>query len=152
MAAKNETPGNRRLMVSTGVSVVLGILVGQMFDFENQGKLHFVSITGRGPMADAFVIVSVILMVVGALGMTSAIRAVILIILGTVLVLAPLVGPSIVAWLSPNARIDTQTRSSFLFLSMVEFIGACLLGSGLRRVLSHKQSRPSSPEVGTKSQ
>lgn len=135
-----------------GVSVVLGIVVGEMFDFENQGKLHFVSITGRGPVADAFVIVSVILMVLGALGMTTAIRTAILIILGTVLILAPLVGPSIVTWVSPNTKIDTQTRSSFLFLSIVEFIGACFLGSGLRRLLSHKHRRLSSPEPGAKSQ
>ena len=98
-------------------------------------------------VADTFVIVSVVLMVLGGLAMTSAIRPVILIILGAVLILAPLVGPSIVDQISPNTKIDAQTRSSFLFFSMVEFIGACFLGAGLGRLCSHKRRGLSSVEA-----
>jgi hypothetical protein len=54
---------NHRIFTSVGLSVVLGIGVGQLFDFEDPGKVHFVSITRQGTFADLGLIIAITAMI-----------------------------------------------------------------------------------------
>jgi hypothetical protein len=137
--SKEQEDRNQRVLTCLGLSVILGIVVAEAFDFQDTGKVHLVSLTGRGLVGDLLVIVVAILIVLGGARMTVSIRRGRLVLLGVLLLAVTLAGPSVLSHVSPNTKIDTRTPSSFLLLAALEFIGAILLGSGLRRLLLRKQ-------------
>jgi hypothetical protein len=138
--SKEQEDRNHWVLMCLGLSVVLGIVVAEAFDFQDAGKLHLVSLTGRGPLDDLLVIVAAVLIVLGGARMTVSIRPVRLVLLGVLLLVVTLAGPGALSYVLPNMKIDRRTPSSFLIFAALEFVGAILLGAGLRRLLLRKQS------------
>jgi hypothetical protein len=89
---------------------------------------------------DLLVIVAAVLIVLGGARMTVSIRPVRLVLLGVLLLVVTLAGPGALSYVLPNMKIDRRTPSSFLIFAALEFVGAILLGAGLRRLLLRKQS------------
>jgi drug/metabolite transporter (DMT)-like permease len=121
---------NQRILTCVGLSVVSGIVFGQLFDFQDVGGVRLVSLTGDGPVADLFLIVAAALTVLGGARMTVTLRPGALLILGVVLLVAALAGPTIFVHLDPRKKVSIP----FLPLAVLEFIGAAFLGTGLRRL------------------
>lgn len=139
---KNDSPAVRKLLLICMVmSAVFGIVIGEAFSYGSHGDLHLVSITGRGPLADGLAVLLVILILFGTLGKSTALRPIWRVILGAVLAVVPFVAPAILTRIAPGTKIDLQAGSAFLFLSIVEVLGACFLASGLLRQLSLKKER-----------
>jgi hypothetical protein len=123
------------------LSAVLGIVIGEVFNYSDQGKLHIVSFTGRGPLADGLAVLLIILIIFGAVGKGATFKPITLIILGAALALMPFLAPVILSLMFPHSTINTQTGSAFLFLSIVEVLGVCFLFSGVQRQLSLKKEQ-----------
>jgi hypothetical protein len=133
-------------LVCVGISVVLGVAVGQVFDFEHSNKLHLVSLTGHGPVADLLLIVAAILMVLGGARMTVTLRPGRLVFLGVILLTAAFASPTIVAHVSSGRRISV----AFLPLASIEFVGAALVGAGLRQMIWHDRKAARQERLETK--
>jgi hypothetical protein len=129
-----------------GISVVLGIVVGQVFDFEHSDKMHLVSLTGRGTLADLLLVAATILIVLGGARMSVTLRPSRLIFLGVVLLVAAFASPTIVAHISSGKRVSV----AFLPLAGLEFVGAALAGAGLRQLIWRDRTKPQSIEEGRK--
>jgi hypothetical protein len=134
------------VMACLGVSVVLGIVVGQFVDFEDFGKLHLVSLTGRGPLGDLVLIAAAILLVLGSARLTITLHPAGLMCVGVLILLGPFVGPAVFARASSNREISIP----FVPLAVLEFVGAALLGAGLQRIISPAGSRDHSGKEGNK--
>jgi hypothetical protein len=129
---------NQRILTCVGLSVVFGIVVGKVFDFQDLGGVRLVSLTGDGPVADLFLIVAAALTVLGGARMTVTVRPGALLILGVVLLVAALAGPTIFVHLEPGAKVSIP----FLPLAVLELVGAGFLGTGLRRLFSKDRTKP----------
>jgi hypothetical protein len=136
--ASDEPDLNQRILTSVGLSVVCGIVFGQLFDFQEVGGARLVSLTGDGPVADLFLIVAAALTVLGGARMTVTLRSGALLFLGVVLLVAALAGPTIFVHLQPGVKVSIP----FLPLAVLEFIGAAFLGSGLRRLFWKDRTTP----------
>ena len=149
---RREPPNQKDLnqwgFMCVGISVVLGIVVGQVFDFEHSDKMHLVSLTGRGPLADLLLIAATILMVLGGARMAVTLRPGRLIFLGVVLLVAAFASPTIVAHISSGKRVSV----AFLPLAGLEFVGAALAGAGLRQLIWRDRTKPQSIEEGRKAE
>ncbi len=139
---RDASATRRFLWLLMSLSAVLGIVVGQVFNYGKQGKSRIVSFTGRGPVADGLALFLIIFIVLGAVGKSATLKPITLIILGSALALVPFLTPVTLSVTSPHSTINTQTESSFLFLSIIEVLGACLLAYGLQRHLSLKKEQP----------
>jgi hypothetical protein len=139
---RREPPNQKDLnqwgFMCVGISVVLGIVVGQVFDFEHPDQMHVVSLTGRGPLADLLLIAATILLVLGGARMAVTLRPGSLILLGVVLLLAAFASPTIVARISSGKRVSV----AFLPLAGLEFVGAALAGAGLRQLIWRDRTKP----------
>ncbi len=133
---------NQRILTCVGLSVVCGIVFGQLFDFQDVGGVRLVSLTGDGPAADLFLIVAAVLTVLGGARMTVTLWPGALLILGVVLLVAALAGPTIFVHLEPGVKVSIP----FLPLAVLEFIGAAFLGTGLRRLFWKDRATPLSIE------
>ena len=60
MAMRREPPEqknrNQWMLTCVGVSVVLGVVIGHLVNFEALAELHLVSLTGVKPVADLLLI------------------------------------------------------------------------------------------------
>lgn len=140
---QRDVSARRRLLwLCVSLSAVLGMVVGEVFNYDNQGKLHIVSFTGRGPLADGLALLLITLIIFGVIGKSSTLKPITLIVLGAALALVPFSAPLILSLTSPHSTIDTQTGTPFLFFSIVEVLGACFVASGLQRQLSLKKEQP----------
>jgi hypothetical protein len=131
---KDVTPW---VLACVGVSVVIGIVVGQFFDTEHPGRLHLVSLTGQGPVADLLLVLAAVLVVLAGARMTVIVRPHWLIFLGLVLLATGFGGSSLVNRISP----DSHFSISFLPAAVTDFIGAVLVGSGLRRLIWREKNK-----------
>jgi hypothetical protein len=149
---QREPPNQRDInewgFMCVGISVVLGIVVGQVFDFENSDKMHLVSLTGRGPVADLLLIAATILMVVVGARIAVTLRPGRLMFLGVVLLVVAFASPTIVARISSGKRVSI----AFLPLAGLEFVGAALAGAGLRQLIWRDRTKPQSTEEGRKAE
>jgi hypothetical protein len=139
---------NQWVLTCLGVSVVLGVVVGQLVDFEDLGKLRLVSLTSRGPVVDLLLVVAAILLVVGGVRMTAIMRPAGLVSLGLVILVGTFAGPALVERSSPNTKMSIP----FVPLTVLEFVGAALLGAGLQRIIFPSEPKSPSGGEGTKSQ
>jgi hypothetical protein len=138
---RDDSATRKLLWLGMSLSVVLGIVVGEVFNYGDQGKLRIISLTARGPLADGLALLLIMLIIFGAVGKSTTLKPVTLIILGAALALVPFLAPVILSLTSPHSTINTQTGAAFLFLSIIEVLGACFLASGLRRQLSLKKEQ-----------
>lgn len=139
-----EPNGLNQLMVATAaISVILGIVVGEVIEFDGPSEWHLASITGRGPSQDVLLIILIVLVILSAVWLSATMKSAILIFLGSILLLAGLGGPSAVAHLSPSSKIDTQSRTPFLLLALLEFLGGAFLSAGLLDLLRRRKRRRS---------
>jgi hypothetical protein len=127
---KDEKDLTQWILLCLGISVIVGTVVSQLFDFEDLGKLRLISLTGQGPVADILLIVAAVLVVLGGIRMTVIMRPRSLIFLGAVILVAALAGPAMIA------RVSSSTKFSIPFLAstVLELVGAILVGAGLRRL------------------
>jgi hypothetical protein len=125
---KDSTPW---VLACVGVSVVVGIIVGQLFDSEHPGRLRLVSLTGHGAVADLLLIFAAVLVVLSGARMTDTVRPSRLVLLGLILLTVAFGSPFLMTRISPS----TQFSIPFLPAAITEFIGAVLLGAGLRRLI-----------------
>jgi hypothetical protein len=131
---------NQRILTCVGLSVVCGIVFGQLFNFQDLGGVRLVSLTGDGPVADLLLIAAAALTVLGGARMTVTLRPGALLFLGALLLAAALAGPAIFVHLKPGAKVTIP----FLPLAVLEFIGAAFLGTGLRRLFWEGRITPRS--------
>jgi hypothetical protein len=152
MKSKPKDPKdvNQLILGGMGVSVVVGMVVGDILMSKDTGQLHLISLTGRGPLTDFLVFAAVVLTVLAGVAMLSVMRPSALTILGAVLTVAPLASPFAVSYLSPDTKIDFQAPTSFLISGSVEFIGAIFLGTGLRRLITQKRKNIPTIDDGQK--
>jgi hypothetical protein len=140
---------HRWVLTCVGLSIVLGIVFSQAFDFDNPAKFHFVSITGRGSVMDIYLITTAMLLIIGGIEVTAVAGSGSLIIGGTALVFLGLAGPRVISHISPDMKIDPSAHSSILILSTLLFLGAVFLGSGLQRLFGGKKSEPTRSDEGS---
>lgn len=62
---RDASATRRMLWLCMSLSVVLGIVVGEVSNYADQGKLHIVSFTERGPLTDGLALLLIILIVFG---------------------------------------------------------------------------------------
>jgi hypothetical protein len=127
-----------RVLACLGVSVIVGILVAHFFDSEHPGRLRLVSLTGHGPVADLLLIFAAVLVVLGGARMTVMVRPGRLVLLGLILLAIAFGALSLMTSISPNAHFSIP----FLPIGVAEFIGAVLLGAGLRRLIWPEKNKP----------
>lgn len=132
---------NQRILTITGISVVLGILFGQLFDFEDLSHVRMMSITGRGPFSDLLVVLGALIFVIAGAKLTVLMGTKGLLVLGTVLVIGALFGPSILTRFWTGGASSSRPSASFLQLAVIEFIGAALVGAGLRQLFRNKGAK-----------
>jgi hypothetical protein len=149
---RKDANQNRLILAGMGVSVVVGMVVGDILMSKDTGKMHLISLTGRGLLADFLVVAMVALAVLAGVGMLSVMRPGALTILGAILTVAPLASPFAVSYLYPHTKIDFQAPTSFLISGSVEFIGAIFLGTGLRRLITQKRKGLPTIDGGQKNQ
>jgi hypothetical protein len=136
----DKTDLNQRILTCVGLSVVCGIVFGQLFNSQDLGGVRLVSLTGDGSVADLLLIAAAALTILGGARMTVTLRPGALLFLGVVLLVAALAGPTIFVHLKPGAKVTIP----FLPLAVLEFIGAAFLGTGLRRLFSKGRTTPRS--------
>jgi uncharacterized membrane protein YeaQ/YmgE (transglycosylase-associated protein family) len=134
---KDEKDLTQWILICVGISVVVGTVVSQLFDFENLGKLRLISLTNQGPVADILLIVAAVLVVLGGVRMTVIMRPRSLIFLGAVILVAALAGPAMIARLSSNIKFSIP----FLASTVLGLVGAILVGAGLRRLFWQDQTK-----------
>ena len=138
---KTEPPDQKDVtpwvLACVGVAVVVGIIVGQLFDPEHPGRLHIVSLTGQGPVADLLLVFAAVLVVVAGARMTVTLRPSWLILLGLILLAVAFAGSFLITRISPNTRFSIP----FLPAAVTEFVGAVLVGSGLRRLIWREKDK-----------
>jgi hypothetical protein len=128
---------NERILTCVGLSVVCGIVFGQLVDLQDLGGVRLVSLTGDGPLADLILIVAAALTILSGARMTVTLRPGVLLFLGMVLLVAALAGPTILVHVEPGAKVSIP----FLPLAVLEFVGAAFLGTGLRRLFSKDRTK-----------
>lgn len=132
-------PHRRIIWTSSAASLVLGVVVAELFEFDNQGRLHLTSITGEGLFADALLMLSLVLIVVSVMRMAAGLRPAHLVTAGILLVISAVVVPAFLLGVSSSGKTEAQQRRTFLVAAIVEFIGACCLGSGLRAIVANRR-------------
>lgn len=126
------TLGMQQVMLGgTAVSVILGMAVGAAISFDGTSGLRLTSISGGGLALDGFFVVVAVVVVFYAIGLSATLNATALVVLGSVLLLAGLGGPSLINHVTHNFRINTQSRTSFVILAILEFLGGAFLAAGL---------------------
>jgi hypothetical protein len=144
--SKEQKDLNQRILTITGVSVVLGILCGQLLDFDDLSHIRMISITGHGPFSDLLVILGALIFIIAGSRLTVLMGTKGLLVLGTLLVLGALFGPNLFA-----RYVGRELPSPpFLQLAVIEFIGAALVGSGLRQLLRTRDSKSQPTNRGDK--
>jgi len=149
---QHEPPEQKKhrqwVMTCVGVSVVLGLIVGQMVDTEELDKLKLISLTGGGAIEDIVLVVAAILLVVGGARLTVILPPVALVCVGILLLLATFAGPSLIARISSKPQISIP----FVPASVLEFVGAALLGAGLRPLIFPSDHKTKAGREGSKSE
>lgn len=136
---ENGSNSNRRIILATSaVSLLLGVVVGLMFELDNHGHLHPLSLTGEGLLIDALLILSLLLIVTFVMRISAGVRPIHLVTAGTFLVISAIIGPAFLLRISSGLKTDVQVRRTFVVAAIVEFIGACCLGSGLRGIVNNR--------------
>lgn len=126
------TLGVRQMMLGgTAVSIILGMAVGAAISFDDPSGLRLTSISGGGLILDVFFVVVAVVVVLYAIWLSATLNATALVICGSVLLIAGLGGPSIVNHVSHTFTINTQSRTSFVILAILEFLGGAFLAAGL---------------------
>jgi hypothetical protein len=136
--SKGRNAANQLILTCVGLSVIFGIVVGELIDFESLGKLRLISLTPRGHNNSAFdcrgrsygswrrkvsrsdAPDSTHISRYGSGGWTA--RG---------------------AWNSRACMVGHEVRCRpipFLPLAIVEFIGAAFLGAGLRQLLRRNRT------------
>jgi hypothetical protein len=121
-----------------GVWVLLGIIIGQLFDPEHPGRLHIVSLTGQGAAADLLLVFVAVLVLVACARITVMLRPGWLVLLGLILLAIASGSSFLITRISPNQRFSIP----FLPAAITEFIGAVLVGSGLGRLIWREKIKP----------
>lgn len=133
-------PESRRTLVTLVVSVVVGIVVGQLFEFDGH-HLRIASFTGQGIAVDLSLTCLIILIVLAVLGLAVDVRPAHLVAAGTSLLVAAITLPAL-SFRNPAAvTVGAQGRSPFLLSAILEFIGAYSIGSGLRRIINDRRRK-----------
>jgi len=132
-------PHGRIILTSAAVSLLLGVVVAQLFEFDNQGRLHLTSITGEGLLADVLLILSLVLLVISVMRIAAGLRPGHLVTAGILLVISAVISPAFFASVSSTPKTEMQQRRAFVIAAIVEFIGACCLGSGLRGIVANRR-------------
>lgn len=126
------TLGVRQVMLGgTAVSIILGMAVGAAISFDDPTGVRLTSISGRGLTLDLFFVAVAVVVVLYAIWLSATLNATTLVILGSVLLLAGLGGPSLMNHVSHTFTINTQSGASFVILAMLEFLGGAFLAAGL---------------------
>lgn len=136
----DKSARNRWILTCVGLSIILGIVSNQVFNFDDAGKFHVVSFTGRGPVMDVALVTTALLAMMGGIELTAFVGSASLIVLGTALLLLGFGGPHVLSHISPDIKIDPVAHSSILVLSTLLFLGAVFLGSGFQRLFGGNNS------------
>ena len=146
---RRENPDRNKhqqwVMTCMGVSVVLGVIVGQMVDSKGLDKLRLTSLTGGGPSKDLLLIVAAILLVVGGARLAVTLRPAALVCIGIFVLLTTFAGPSLIARISSKQQISVP----FAAAAVLEFVGAVLFGAGLQRLIFPYDQKTKAPGQGS---
>lgn len=142
MRTEAAKPDSETLWILTcaGVSLVLGVAIGQQVDSQDPASFHVTSIVYK-LLSMLPVIAAAIVVVVGSIRLTVVVKPVYLFLLGIILVGGALVIPTLSTRFYREIKDPAWTRSSFLPLAVLEFVGAVFISIGLRRLFRLKGSK-----------
>lgn len=128
------TPRVRQVILgASAVSLMLGYVVGTAIESDDPSKRHFISLFGTGVTALVVILFGVFLSV--------TLNPTLLVVLGVILLIGGLGGPSAISHFWPNSTIDVQDRGTFMILAILEFIGGAFLCGGLLHFFRRNRQR-----------